>query len=67
MVYAGAYRLRGTLAAGSADRTNTYREWALLPLQAAEIDSQLPGGKLTRLQVPWLLLNSGWIHGIALA
>ncbi len=64
VVYAGPYRIQCTVLLTNADHTNLYYEWSLLPVQAAEI---LPSGQFAGLQVPWLFLNSGVVHGIGVA
>ena len=45
VVYAGPYRIRGTALSDSAGSLHAplMTEWSLLPIQEAEIDSQLPG------------------------
>jgi hypothetical protein len=65
VVYVGPYRIRGSLLSDRPDRPSPSRA-SLLPLQGAEIDSQLPGGKPTGLQASWLLLNGGLSHGLGM-
>ena len=68
MVYAGPYRIRGTALTHKTDQIRLYgHDGGLLPFQDAEIESQLPGARLTGLKVPWLLLNGGMIHCFVLA
>ena len=73
VVYAGPYRIHGTVLSQKADKfrlpspptTAAWTDWGGggFPIREAEIDCQLPGSKLIGLQVPWLLLNAWVIHG----
>jgi hypothetical protein len=62
-VYAGPYHIRGTALTHTTDQIRLFgHDGGLLPFQNAEIESQLPGARLTGLKAPWLLLNGGMIH-----
>jgi hypothetical protein len=67
VIYAGPYRIRCTFLSSDVtgfNAPNLITEWGLFLILEAEIDSQVPGARLTGLQVPWLLLNGGLVHGI---
>ncbi|MBI4790469.1 MAG: hypothetical protein HY782_25850 [Chloroflexi bacterium] len=65
VVYAGPYRIHAKLMADTADRKRSpFAMTQIIPLTDAEIECQLPGAKLTKLPVAWLLLNgSASLHG----
>ena len=63
VVYAGSYHIRGTALTHKTDQIRLYgHNGGLLPFQNAEIESQLPGARLTGLNLSWLLLNGEMIH-----
>jgi hypothetical protein len=60
-VYFGSYRARGNLLLDGSDGfadLSTY-----MPMADVTIDCLLPGGQLTNLQAPWLLLNGVAVQG----
>ena len=65
VVYVGPYLIRAKLMSDDQDKNRSpFAMTQLLPLTDAIIDCQLPGAKLQRLAVPWLLLNGGGLlHG----
>jgi len=75
-IFAGPYCIRGTVMAPKANGfqlpdapgTLTWTNWGGggFPIMDAEVDSLLPGAKLTGLRVPWLLLNAWVIQGFGL-
>ncbi len=57
---AGPYLIRGTLLSNYA--AITWDTTAFFPVAQASLACQLPGAKLTGLQVPWLLLNGATVQ-----
>lgn len=64
-IYSGTYYIRAKLMAdNSSQKKSPFAMTGIIPLTDAEIDCQLPGAKLTKFSVPWLLLNAGAsLHG----
>lgn len=60
IVYLGTYCIRAKLMTDNSNQKHSpFAMTGIIPLTDAEIDCQLPGAKLTKFSVPWLLLNAG--------
>jgi hypothetical protein len=67
VLYAGPFIIRGTMLSNDEDDpTPFYENFTFFPMIEADIDCLIPGSKLSRLNAPFLALNSIYLHGLEL-